>query len=106
MRANFRSRGRGRGDWAAWSSAWSESAGGWADADAAGSWGRGAGYGPGHGPWAGGPRARRGGSNPVSDLERMAIQFATELRAAARQTGNIGERSLNDLRDILTDTLA
>jgi hypothetical protein len=36
----------------------------------------------------------------------MAMQFATELRAAARQTGNLGERSLNDLRDILTDTLA
>ena len=34
------------------------------------------------------------------------MQFATELRAAARQTGNLGERSLNDLRDILTDTLA
>jgi DNA-binding PadR family transcriptional regulator len=51
-------------------------------------------------------RARRGGPNPFSDLERMAMQFATELRAAARQTGNIGERSLNDLRDILTDTLA
>ncbi len=44
--------------------------------------------------------------NPFSDLERIAIQFATELRAAAKQTGNIGERSLNDLRDILTDTLA
>jgi len=39
-------------------------------------------------------------------LERIAIQFATELRAAARQTGGLGERSLNDLRDILTDTLA
>ncbi len=51
-------------------------------------------------------RTRRGGPNPFSDLERMAIQFATELRAAARQTGNLGERSLNDLRDILTDTLA
>jgi hypothetical protein len=36
----------------------------------------------------------------------MAIQFATELRAAARQTGDLGERSLSDLRDILTDTLA
>jgi hypothetical protein len=36
----------------------------------------------------------------------MAIQFATELRAAAKQTGDLGERSLNDLRDILTDTLA
>jgi hypothetical protein len=36
----------------------------------------------------------------------MAMQFATELRSAAKQTGNLGERSLNDLRDILTDTLA
>ena len=34
------------------------------------------------------------------------MQFATELRATAKQTGNLGERSLNDLRDILTDTLA
>jgi DNA-binding PadR family transcriptional regulator len=53
-----------------------------------------------------GQRSRRGGQNPFSDLERMAIQFATELRAAAKQTGDLGERSLNDLRDILTDTLA
>jgi hypothetical protein len=51
-------------------------------------------------------RSRRSGPNPFSDLERIAIQFATELRAAARQTGGLGERSLNDLRDILTDTLA
>ncbi len=57
------------------------------------------------GPGAG-DRPRRGGANPFSDLERMAMQFATELRAAAKQTGDIGERSLNDLRDILTDTLA
>jgi DNA-binding PadR family transcriptional regulator len=53
-----------------------------------------------------GKRSRRGSQNPFSDLERMALQFATELRAAARQTGDIGERSLSDLRDILTDTLA
>ncbi len=53
-----------------------------------------------------GKRTRRGGQNPFSDLERMAFQFATELRAAAKQTGTIGERSLSDLRDILTDTLA
>ena len=53
-----------------------------------------------------GQQSRRGGPNPFSDLERIAIQFATELRAAARQTGGLGERSLNDLRDILTDTLA
>jgi DNA-binding PadR family transcriptional regulator len=105
MRASFRS--GGRGDWAAWSSAWSESAGGWGDADAAGGLGRGAAFGPGHGRAAGGQRGRRGGGpNPFGDLERLAMQFATELRAAATQTGNIGERSLNDLRDILTDTLA
>jgi hypothetical protein len=36
----------------------------------------------------------------------MAQQFATELRAAARQTGDLGDRSLNELRDILSDTLA
>jgi hypothetical protein len=36
----------------------------------------------------------------------MAMQFAAELRAAARQTGNLGDRSLNELRDILSDTLA
>jgi DNA-binding PadR family transcriptional regulator len=54
----------------------------------------------------GGKRSRRGSQNPFSDLERMALQFATELRTAAKQTGSLGERSLSDLRDILTDTLA
>jgi DNA-binding PadR family transcriptional regulator len=53
-----------------------------------------------------GKRSRRQSQHPFSDLERMAMQFATELRAAAKQTGNVGERSLSDLRDILTDTLA
>jgi DNA-binding PadR family transcriptional regulator len=94
MRASFRSRGRGAADWPAWS-AWSESA---SDADEAG----GAGFGPGRTRSGGRP----GGSNPVSDLERMALQFATELRAAAKQTGNLGDRSLTELRDILSDTLA
>ncbi len=115
MRADFRAQSRPRGDWAGWS-AWSE----WAAKD----WGGGNDWG-GHKEWASGrgfaggdadagraetddkagPRSRRG-PNPFSDLERMAIQFANELRAAAKQTGDIGERSLNDLRDILTDTLA
>jgi DNA-binding PadR family transcriptional regulator len=92
MRDRFRARG-GR-DWSgaqeragAWSSPWSA----WADepagADEAGA----------------GQRGR--GQSPFSDLERMAIQFATELRAAAKQAGGVGERSLSDLRDILTDTL-
>jgi DNA-binding PadR family transcriptional regulator len=91
MRAKFRAKG-GR-DWsgaragAGWSGPWS----GWADeTDDA----------------ATGQRAGRGAQKPFSDLERMAIQFATELRAAAKQAGNVGERSLSDLRDLLTDTLA
>jgi DNA-binding PadR family transcriptional regulator len=130
MRASFRAQGRSHGDWAAWAgrsgrSDWSpwtswadwaggrdEPAGGDPAADAgsgAASGRRGAGTGSGRahqsGPSAG-ERSRRGGQNPFADLERMAMQFATELRATARQTGNLGERSLNDLRDILTDTLA
>ena len=36
----------------------------------------------------------------------MAVSFANELRSAAKQAGTMGERSLGDLRDILTDTLA
>ncbi len=95
MRASFRSRSRGAAEWPAWS-AWSESA---ADADEAG----GRGSGPDRKRAAG---QRRGGPNPAGDLERMAMQFAAELRAAARQTGNLGDRSLNELRDILSDTLA
>jgi DNA-binding PadR family transcriptional regulator len=91
MRARFRSRNRGHGDWAAWQERigrpdWA----GWA-------------------PWserAGGQRPGPGAANPFTDLERLAIQFANELRTVARQAGNIGERSLSDLRDILTDTLA
>jgi DNA-binding PadR family transcriptional regulator len=94
MRADFR-RSRRAGDWAAWSE--------WADSSDAGA-ASGRGYAPGGGPAAGGQR--HPGPGPFGDLERMAMQFATELRAAAKQTGNLGERSLNELRDILTDTLA
>jgi DNA-binding PadR family transcriptional regulator len=122
MRADFRAQSRGHSDWAGWS-AWSEWASGkdwtggtdwlggkdWAGAGR----GRGRGFGGGDAPGQhggpgeqAGPRSRRGGPGPFNDLERMAIQFANELRAAAKQTGNLGERSLNDLRDILTDTLA
>ncbi|MGH3302707.1 MAG: PadR family transcriptional regulator [Streptosporangiaceae bacterium] len=98
MRASFRSRGRGAAEWPAWS-AWTDSASGAHDADDA--------AGPGFGPRGTRPGGRRaGGPSPVTDLERMAMQFATELRAAARQTGNLGDRSLNELRDILSDTLA
>jgi DNA-binding PadR family transcriptional regulator len=97
MRASFRARGLAA-EWPAWS-AWSESATGAADADAA----AGQGSGPNRTRPAG---QRRGGPNPAGDLERMAMQFAAELRAAARQTGSLGDRSLNELRDILSDTLA
>ena len=92
MRDRFRARG-GR-DWSgagAWSAPWSAWAGESGDADDPSE-------------AADGQRGGRG-QNPFSDLERMAIQFATELRAAAKQAGGVGERSLSDLRDILTDTL-
>lgn len=52
------------------------------------------------------PGAEGSRPGPFGDLEAMATQFAAELRAAARQTSNLGERSLSELRDILTDTLA
>jgi DNA-binding PadR family transcriptional regulator len=97
MRASFRSRGRGAAEWPAWS-AWSESASDASDADEAGR--------PGSGPNRLRAGGQRRGPNPAGDLERMAMQFAAELRAAARQTGNLGDRSLNELRDILSDTLA
>ncbi len=123
MRADFRAQSRGRHDWAGWS-AWSEWASGkdwtggtdWAGvtdrmtgnerAGGRGSAGRDASGGRGQTREGAGQKARRGGPGPFTDLERIAIQFANELRAAARQTGTLGERSLNDLRDILTDTLA
>jgi DNA-binding PadR family transcriptional regulator len=94
MRGSFR-QGRRAGDWPAWST-WSE----WADAEA------GPASGPGFRGRAKSAGGGQGGQGPFGDLERMAMQFASELRAAARQTGNLGDRSLNELRDILTDTLA
>lgn len=91
-RASFR-QGRRAGEWPAWSS-WSDSS----DSDEAGPGFRGRGRAAG--------RGAQGGQSPFGDLERMAMQFATELRAAVRQSGNVGDRSLTELRDILTDTLA
>ena len=126
MRAKFRARNRGadwagwqerasRGDWGGWSAPWSA----WTEAgqcDDAGSGDPEESGAQASGPKADAPdgtgqskgdqHAGRGQGNRFTDLERMAIQFATELRTAAKQAGNVGERSLNDLRDILTDTLA
>jgi DNA-binding PadR family transcriptional regulator len=96
MRASFR-QGRRAGEWPAWS-AWSEWAGSDSEAGPASE--------PGSRGRAKPGSAGQGGQGPFGDLERMAMQFATELRAAARQTGNLGDRSLNELRDILSDTLA
>jgi DNA-binding PadR family transcriptional regulator len=93
VRASFRQERR-TGEWPAWSS-WSEGTGG--DSET------GTGF-RGRGRAAG--REGQGGQGLFGDLEQMAMQFATELRAAARQTGSLGDRSLSELRDILTDTLA
>jgi DNA-binding PadR family transcriptional regulator len=118
----------GRPDWAGWTS-WSDWAGsgetppgssgtGSSGTGSSGTGGAGAGSsgtggadarasGDATQPSGGSGRRPRGGpAAPFGDLERIALQFATELRAAAKQAGDIGERSLNDLRDILTDTLA
>lgn len=107
MRAGFRTQRRSFGDWS-----WQD----WADGSAWSAWSD---WPSGHktgdareddtgaaGAGSGTSRSRRRSPNPFGDLERMAMQFATELRAAARQTGDLGEHSLTDLRDILTDTLA
>jgi DNA-binding PadR family transcriptional regulator len=85
MRAKFRERSRSRGAGADWQERFGRAD--WAS-------------------FAAGPRPGRGGGNPFSDLERMAVSFANELRSAAKQAGTMGERSLGDLREILTDTLA
>jgi DNA-binding PadR family transcriptional regulator len=115
MRAKFRERSRsrsrgaaadwqerfGRADWASFASGPDRSAGGSGGSSprAGTEWSSAAGE-------DSGPRPGRGGGNPFSDLERMAVSFANELRSAAKQAGTMGERSLGDLRDILTDTLA
>jgi DNA-binding PadR family transcriptional regulator len=109
MRAKFRA--RNRGEWAAWQEriGWPEMSGwapwsDWAAENRAESEARKSSR---TGPAGGsGSRTGRGGPIPFSDLERLAIQFANELRSAAKQAGDVGERSLSDLRDILTDTMA
>jgi DNA-binding PadR family transcriptional regulator len=103
MRAKFRA--RNRGDWSAWQDRIGRAD--WAGWAPWGDWGADNRAEEGTArPGGGGPKAGRGAANPFSDLERMAMQFANELRTAAKQAGNVGERSLGDLRDILTETLA
>jgi DNA-binding PadR family transcriptional regulator len=103
MRAKFRA--RNRGDWSAWQDRIGRAD--WAGWASWGDWGADNRTEEGTArPGTAGPKAGRGAANPFSDLERMAMQFANELRTAAKQAGNVGERSLGDLRDILTETLA
>ena len=64
---------------------------------------------PGERPW--GPGGRRwGGPSGLDaalfrDLERLAVDFARELRKAAWNTESVGENALGDLRSILEDAL-
>jgi DNA-binding PadR family transcriptional regulator len=87
--------GRYPGDWAAWASTqdwpnWT----GWR--------GR-----PGERPWGGRgwPGAPGLDAALFRDLERLAVDFARELRRAAWNTESIGENALGDLRSILEDAL-
>jgi DNA-binding PadR family transcriptional regulator len=79
------------------------------------SWGSWRGNG-GDSPWAaaqrGGEQRRRGWPGSpgldaalVRDFERLAVDFANQLRRAAWNTESIGENTLGDLRSILEDTL-
>jgi DNA-binding PadR family transcriptional regulator len=88
--------GRYPSDWAAWASTqdwpnWT----GWR--------GR-----PGERPWGGRgwPGAPGLDAALFRDLERLAVDFARELRKAAWNTESVGENALGDLRSILEDALA
>jgi len=70
------------GDWADW--------GGW------GRWGD-------RGDWA--RKGRRPGWSNVRELDRMAREFADELRRSVRLAGTLGEDAVSDLRGILEDAL-
>jgi DNA-binding PadR family transcriptional regulator len=107
--------GRGLGDdWGGWA----DRAAGWQSwSDRRGSGGKPGGARPGGGPASGG---RPGGGRPgggwggwqdlaggmPAGLERLASDFARELRSAAGHAEDIREGALGDLRDILADTLA
>ncbi len=89
-------RGRYPGDWAAWTSSqdwpsWT----GWRGRSGERPWG-------GRG-WPGAPGLD---AALFRDLERLAVDFARELRRAAWNTESIGENALGDLRSILEDALA
>jgi DNA-binding PadR family transcriptional regulator len=55
--------------------------------------------------WGGWPGAGAPGHRPYRDLERLARQFARELRMAAWHAQAVSEDALGDLRVILDETL-
>jgi DNA-binding PadR family transcriptional regulator len=90
----------------------------WADLASPAAWQGWAGWrgDPDEPPWGG--RGRRGGQRGrgwpgspgldaalLRDLERLAVDFANQLRRAAWNTESVGENALGDLRSILEDTL-
>jgi DNA-binding PadR family transcriptional regulator len=106
--ARFRAgRGRSRRDWGDWSAlrdwaGWREWSGlkDWRDWPGSKDWtGSRDWSGPGRVP--GWPDAAK-----LRDLERVALQFATELRRLATHAGAIGEDTLGDLRTILDEALS
>jgi DNA-binding PadR family transcriptional regulator len=87
-------------DWADWASQSWPSWTGW----------RGRSGGPWGGPGGSGGRGWPGGAGLDAalfrDLERLAVDFARELRKAAWNTESIGENAVGNLRSILEDALA
>ena len=90
--------GRAARDWADWASAQSwPSWTGWRGRPGERPWPQGGGRG-----WPGAPGLD---AALFRDLERLAIDFARELRKAAWNTESVGENALGDLRSILEDAL-
>jgi len=90
--------GRGRGDRGGRGSRGSR---GWSDWPG---WAGGSGWGGGTG-WGGWPGAGGPSGRTYRDLERLARQFARELRSAAWHAQAVSEDALVDLRVILDETL-
>jgi DNA-binding PadR family transcriptional regulator len=91
-----RAQPRGGREWADWAASQWPAWTGWRE----GPWGRGQGHGGRR--WPGGPGWDVG---MFRDLERLAVDFAIQLRKAAWNTESVGDNALGDLRSILEDTL-
>jgi DNA-binding PadR family transcriptional regulator len=89
-----RAQPRGGREWADWAASQWPGWTGWRDGP----------LGQAHGGrrWPGGPGWDVG---MFRDLERLAVDFAVQLRKAAWNTESVGENALGDLRSILEDTL-